>query len=152
MKTLKLLHGTDERASAVRELRFSREWQGSAVKLLLTDSIGVARYYAALRAWEIGGFGPNDPRGVVLKVTVKPADLSADLRAYQILNDALVLDGQEKIRPPAAKDWRRSLEEIGSVQHKGSIPERDVELVEYVTPAKRKRIDDPRPLVRSLAL
>ncbi len=145
---MKLLHGTDEKARAVRDGRFSR----SRLDLLLTDSIGVARFYAALRAWELGGFGKNDPRGVVLEVRVKPEDLRADLRAYQILNDALVVAGEPKIQPPAAKDWRRSLNEIGSVKHTGDIPERDVSIVEYVTPAHRKRIDDPRPLVRSLAL
>ena len=152
MNYIELFHGMSEDSLRKPAHYFARREVGRLVRLHLTDSIGVARYYAASRAWERGGFGKHDPRGVVLTVHVKTSDLRADRRAYAICNDQLRAEGEHAVRPPPVRDWKTSLEELGSVIHTGNIPASDIAIVEYVRPGERKRIDDDRPMVRCLAL
>jgi len=145
-----LFHGTDEGwAAQIVNEGFTRRGMGSRVVLVLTDSLAVARYYAAVAGYYNHG-AAKMARGVVLAADVKEDDLQPDLRAYEILNKERLQRGENPVTPPT--HWKRSLKEIGAVVHMGEIPAESVRLVEYVRPAKRTRIADPRPLVRSLAL
>ncbi len=147
-RSVVLYHGTNEEwarlilAQGFRRRyvgEHGREWVvGSALKLTLTDSIGVARYYAAARAFEEG-----DRRGAVLSVHVDPSCLRTDEWGYYFLN----LKRSEKVAVPDPRDWRRSLSEIGAVVCE-DVPPKNVKLREWVTARKRDRIRDARPLVR----
>lgn len=144
-----LYHGTTESwARRATEQGFRRTYEGgpagrwtigSALRLTLTDSLPVARFYAALRAWV-----EEEKRGGVLAVRVDPAGLRPDLGAYYYLN--MRRDPDKKIA--TARDGRASLREVGAATYARNVPREDVELVELVPAKHRFRITDPRPLVR----
>lgn len=154
-----LYHGTSRRTADLllsqglrRTYKTPSDWQtfgdekimvGSGVVLFLTDSLGLARNFAAKRAG-----AEDESRGTVLRVRVPTRSLHPDHYAYGYLNRRL--EGREHYAVP--KSWKKSLSEIGSVFYRGSLRPEDVTFVETVRAKDpdvvRSRVLDPRKLVR----
>lgn len=154
-----LYHGTSKQTADLlleqglrRTYRLPEHWPsfagekkftvGRMVELFLTDSLGVARNYAAKRAGLEG-----ESRSAVLRVRAPVSGLRPDHYAYQWLNRRL--EGREHYDVP--KTWRESLSEIGAVIYRGKLSPNDIRLVEMVRakdPDRPSRVVDPRKLVR----